>query len=91
MPLDPELARYSRRDFEVAERVIGGDTLQTLANELGVTRQRVMQIVKKVLLGTAHQFGNDEYLVGDRAYRKNPTITALLVRQFRVTRLDALI
>lgn len=91
MPFDPANARYSRRDFEITERVIGGDTLQTQANEHGISRQRVMQIVKKVLYGTALMFGNEAYLVGYRAYRKNPIITTLLVRQFRITRLDALI
>jgi hypothetical protein len=89
---------YNRRTFDVAQAVISGRTLQDVADEHRVTRQRVQQMLKKVLKGTAEFYERKKgypapelFTLGRTPYRRSPETTMKYVEEFRKTRMDALL
>lgn len=84
--------KYSRRDFEIAEAVIRGRTLQDVGTEYVISRQRVQQILDKVLKGTFEEYPDyHKYLNGYRAYRKDPMKTIELIKMFHKKRPEAIL
>ena len=87
-----DMLRFSKRDFEITKKVLKGRTLQNVANEYGISRERVRQITFKVKRSTAQKYKVDLDHIATRNLRDHKAEQfLLLVEGFQKTRMDALL